>query len=102
MTGDTFRPALLTTATIERMTRFAGNPAYDTRPIPPEPLLENPSPPYPLDPHRGVETQDNADTNNTDANTDAVIVAVLRTIWIKLHSRSRNCHLKVRTAQRTG
>jgi hypothetical protein len=102
MTGDTFRPALLTTATIERMTRLAGNPAYDTRPIPPEPLLENPSPPYPLDPHRGVETQDNADTNNTDANTDAVIVAVLRTIWIKLHSRSRNCHLKVRTSQRTG
>ena len=56
ITGDTFRPALLTDAAIARLTLLAGQ-SYVDQPVAPEALLENPAAPYALDPHRGVEEE---------------------------------------------
>ena len=56
MTGDTFRPALLTDAAILRLTQLSGllSP-HPTELSLSEPQLENPQSSYPLDPNRGVE-----------------------------------------------
>ena len=56
MTGDTFRPALLTDAAIRRLTQLSGIPSSHPDELPlSEPQLENPQSSYPLDPNRGVE-----------------------------------------------
>jgi Reverse transcriptase (RNA-dependent DNA polymerase) len=58
ITGDTFRPTLLTNEAIARLTRLAGDPTYDVASsIPSEPLLEPAPAWYSLDPNRGVEMQ---------------------------------------------
>ena len=57
ITGDTFRPTPITPAAITRLSTLAGatlQAVPDTQPQ--EPLIENPSPPYPLPPDRGVHT----------------------------------------------
>ena len=54
LTGDTFRPAPITPAAIARINQLAGEPFADTHKFMAEPLIEDPSPPFALDPNRGV------------------------------------------------
>ena len=49
MTGDTFRPTELTASAITFITKLSGQPSPDIAVEPPQPLLENPNAPYPLD-----------------------------------------------------
>jgi hypothetical protein len=54
-TGDIFRPALLTTSAINRLSQLAGVLPTNLAIAPiVEPLLDNPTAPYALDPDRGV------------------------------------------------
>ena len=59
VTGNTFRPAPLTSEAIDRLRRLAGTPmipnsAPDNKELP----LSGPNSPYALDPNRGVEEND--------------------------------------------
>ena len=62
VTGDIFRPAPLTPDAADRLSRLAGSQDAPP-PVDLEPLIHNPSPPYSLDPNRGV--------NNEAASTPA-------------------------------
>ena len=53
ITGDIFRPAPLTPDAARRISRLASDKEFVEQ-SPLEPFLMNPSPPYPLDPNRGV------------------------------------------------
>lgn len=57
ITGDIFTPAPLTPDAAKRISRLAGHKG-PTSDVPVEPLRHNPSPPYPLDPDRGVPLED--------------------------------------------
>ena len=57
ITGDKFTPAPITQDAIDRLMSLAGYPPPPAQPpttCAPEPFLENLAPHYPLDPHRGV------------------------------------------------
>ena len=59
MTGDIFRPALLTDAAIARLAQLAGPTSYEPQPLePPEEHLANPNTRHVLDPNRGVAIED--------------------------------------------
>ena len=76
ITGDTFRPSILTESAILRLTHLSGQ---SLEPLPPpapiEQVLDNPTPSYPLDPNRGVELHNNVDVPPTETeivSADAV------------------------------
>jgi hypothetical protein len=59
ITGDIFRPALLTDAAIARLAQLAGPTSVEPQPLePPEDPLTNPNTRHVLDPNRGVATED--------------------------------------------
>ena len=61
VTGDTFRPAPLTSEAIDRLRRLAGTPMIsNSAPNNQELPLSDPNSPYALDPNRGVEENDSA------------------------------------------
>ena len=74
ITGDTFRPTLLTAAAITRLTQLTNNsPRSENYTVEQaEALILNPSAPFPLDPNRGVET---ASLAPTEENLLAEIVS---------------------------
>lgn len=76
ITGDTFRPSILTESAILRLTHLSGQ---SLEPLPPptpiEQVLDNPTPSYPLDPNRGVEPHNIVDVPPTEieiVSADAV------------------------------
>ena len=76
VTGDIFRPALLTQAAITRLKELAGSVPLHPQDIgPPESPLDNPDAPYALDPHRGVDAADS--DPNADMETDAPVNTIV-------------------------
>lgn len=71
ITGDVFRPTVITPAAILRLSTLAG---ILPPPLPslPEMTLENPTPPYQLDPDRGVEPDVPNVYDNYEGRTDIV------------------------------
>ena len=65
ITGDTFRPTLLTEAAITRLTQLTNNTTLTQTPLAAhqEAHIANPSPAYILDPYRGVEMESALSTN---------------------------------------
>ena len=70
VTGDVFRPTEITQAAILRLSTLAGINSPPTSTVP-EPMLDNPTPTYPLDPDRGVEPDVVAEVH-ADQHTDIV------------------------------
>lgn len=68
MTGDTFTPAPITHEAILRINRMAGT--VDLTPVPAQLPLSDPTPPYALDPLRGVQ---GSHSDNTDVLFDPTI-----------------------------
>lgn len=65
VTGDTFRPAPLTTDAIIRLKQLTQH-QEDQQDITSEPLIDNPNTPYSLDPTRGVDNEIHEDTESHD------------------------------------
>ena len=74
ITGDIFRPTTLTPAAIQRLTLLAGAPlSVLEQTFEAEPLLEDSSPSYALDPTRGVETSPITEVPTTEVPLDIIV-----------------------------
>jgi Reverse transcriptase (RNA-dependent DNA polymerase) len=73
VTGDVFRPTMITPAAILRLSTLAGVPHTVSSQIS-ELILDNPTPPYPLDPARGVEPDVTEDSQTDIVAADDIVV----------------------------
>ena len=79
MTGDKFTPAPLTVDAAKRLTQLAGQKEGDLR-QPEAPDLMNPSPPYSLNPNRGVADDVSTPSGNPIATNDPIFTHANATI----------------------
>jgi Reverse transcriptase (RNA-dependent DNA polymerase) len=76
MTGDIFRPTMITNAAILRLSTLAGVGPIPLSPIlDAEPLLTDPMPPYPLDPHRGVQDDKQMAIQQSESSESDIVMA---------------------------